>query len=355
MAISSSAEKPLVRLAGVDSLRFWLALWVYFSHFGLLPFTLWIGKNTVPRLFLSGLTANLFNGAGAVIGFFLISGLCIHYPYQSMRLELLPFYTRRYLRILIPLGAALTLSRFLNNDLPDFYRAILWSLIAEEIYYAIYPALRIAFAKVGVKVVLAGSYVIAFGIIAVRPHALNFHEFGPALTWAVGLPAWLLGCCLAEAVWKSELATIPVSRIWLWRLLVWGLGSMASGLRFHAGIGYPVTLTLLGPVLYCWLRAELTKKNRMRAFEFGGKFSYSIYLMHGLAVSLLGLALPLLDAESAVRSIVRLLVMLLVSYGFFLIVEQPSHRLARNVARSILYRADRRCLWIDRWRIRQGS
>src|SRR5580700_8070764 len=90
---------PTPRLPGIDSLRFWLALWVYFSHFGFLPLGLWIGSSTPARHVFSGMANNTFDGVGAVIGFFVISGLCIHYPYRSKPVELLPFYARRYIRI----------------------------------------------------------------------------------------------------------------------------------------------------------------------------------------------------------------------------------------------------------------
>lgn len=335
--VSTTSSNP--RLAGIDSLRFWLALWVYFSHFGFLPLSIWIGSSTPARHVLAGMTNNIFDGAAAVIGFFVISGLCIHYPYRSKPLELLPFYTRRYVRILIPLGAALALSRLIDNNLQGFYQAILWSLVAEEIYYAIYPLLRIAIKKLRWKLTLLVSYAAAIGVVASNPHALNFHEFGPSLTWVVGLPCWLLGCYLAETAGTATQQQVSRARIWAWRLSMWALGSAASVLRFHAGIGYPITLTLMGPLLYYWLRLELGRKQRVAAFEYAGKFSYSIYLMHGIAVSILVAILrfraPYLIGDNAVAGVLRLVFAVAFSYGFFLLIEQPSHQFARQAARFI--------------------
>ena len=331
------AERSL-RLAGVDSIRLLLALWVYFSHFGLLPIGVWIGKSTPARSVLTGLANNAFNGAAAVIGFFVISGLCIHYPYRrSARIPILEFYTRRYIRISIPLLAALLASRLVGDNLTSFYNSILWSLIAELIYYTLYPMLRHIWLRFGWAATLLVSYSLALVLILLNPGALNFHDFGLYTTWVVGLPAWLLGCYLAET-WKLEKTRIPLG-IWAWRLIVWCLASAASVLRFHAGIGYPITLTLLGPLLYRWLFMELGHSQRepaIRAFEWAGQFSYSIYLMHGLAVVLLGLLAPTLAAgDKVVAAIVRLGCVLVTSYVFFRLVERPSHSLARWAARQV--------------------
>jgi len=330
---SASASNP--RLPGIDSLRFWLALWVYFSHFGFLPFGAWIGKSTPLRLMLTGAANSLFDGAAAVIGFFIISGLCIHYPFRSKPVELLPFYARRYIRILLPLGMALVLSRLVDNNLMGFYAAILWSLVCEEVYYAIYPILRIGIQKLRWKWMLLGSYAAAVAVMATNIRALNFHEFGPGLTWVVGLPCWLLGCHLAETVGKNKPREVSLVRIWVWRLAMWGLGSAATLLRFHGGIGYPISLTLMGPLLYYWLRLEIDRKQRVAAFEYAGKFSYSTYLIHVVAASVLVLLVPSAKADTALNGILRLVFVLGFSYCFFLLIEQPSHQFARYAARLI--------------------
>jgi peptidoglycan/LPS O-acetylase OafA/YrhL len=335
MAKTVSAQESNPRLPGIDSLRFWLALWVYFSHFGLLPFSTWIGKNTHLRTVLAGVANNLFDGSAAVIGFFIISGLCIHYPYRSKPLELLPFYTRRYIRILVPLGVALAMTRVVHTRLNVFYHGILWSLVCEEIYYAIYPILRIGIRKLRWKWMLLGSYVAAIALIATNTSALNFHEFGPGLTWIAGLPCWLLGCHLAEVAGSASLQEVSFPRIWGWRFSMWGLGIVAGLLRFHAGIGYPITLTLMAPLLYYWLRLEIGRRQRVAALEYAGKFSYSMYLMHGVAVSILLLLAPSLRANSGMNGILRLVFVVGFSYCFFLFIERPSHQFARYAARVI--------------------
>lgn len=323
------------RFAGIDSIRLWLALWVYFSHFGLAPIAAWVGHSTPTRQIISGLANNVFDGAAAVIGFFVISGLCIHYPYrEAEHIAIWPFYARRFIRISIPLLAAVVIARLIGHDLLRFYRAILWSLIAELIYYSLYPMLRSLWRKFGWKATFITAYSLSAATLLRKPDALNFHEFGPQLTWLVGLPAWLLGCFLAET-WDRKHRG-PEHPVWVWRLLVIGLGCVASALRFHFGIGYPITLTLLGPVLCEWLRMELQHYSRhapIPAFEWGGRFSYSIYLVHGVAIAMLVLLdASLVKNNSAAASIVRLGFALTLSYIFFRIVERPSHALARRAA-----------------------
>ena len=75
--------------------------------------------------------------------FFVISGFCIHYPYRAPNtFVLLPFLARRYLRIGIPLAAAVLLAHPFQVNLAIFHNSILWSLVAELIYYSLYPTLR---------------------------------------------------------------------------------------------------------------------------------------------------------------------------------------------------------------------
>ncbi len=326
------------RLPGVDSIRFWLAMWVFYSHF--FPRMDEVGKATPLRAALSGLIHNFFNGPAAVIGFFLISGLCIHWPYRSSAgtpaagLNAAKFYARRYVRIAIPLLAALAIVKLTRSDMMWFYDSILWSLVAELAYYTLYPALLRAIRRFGFGRVIAAAYAVCGLILALHPRALNIYDPGAGLVWAMCLPTWLLGCHLAESAPRTP--TPRAATVWMFRILIWGLSFAASVLRFHTPVGYPVSLTLLGPAMYWWLKLEFAWHRRdgaFLAFEFPGQFSYSIYLMHGLAVSLV--ALLIARANAALLVVAQTCAVLVVSYVFFLLVERPSHLLARRVARLI--------------------
>ena len=227
---------------------------------------------------------NAFCGVGAVIVFFVVSGFCIHYPFVLARtLPIGPFYVRRYIRIVGPLVIALTVGGIIGQSITVFYQAIIWSLVAELIYYTLYPAIRPIFEKWPLQTVVA-SYIPAVAlVVTTHPGALNFHEFGPWLTWIVGLPSWLLGCLLA--IYVSSAARVRVAPPWNFRVAVWILSSVASIVRFHLHIGYPWTLTPFAVVVFFWIREEIAYYRVARPsgfFEYCGKFSYSIYLVHGL-------------------------------------------------------------------------
>ncbi len=307
-------------------------MWVYLSHFGLTVKSL--AASGSAGLATQGILNNLFDGAAAVIGFFVISGFCIHYPFRKPgRLAIGQFYMRRYVRILIPLVVSVGIARLIGSDLMGFYSSILWSLAAELIYYTLYPLLRPALFRWGFWPVIAASFAAAAVVIATNPRAGNFHEYGPALTWIVGLPCWLLGCLLAS---NPRLpSAVHLSTIWMWRLTMWALSTAAAILRFHGGIGYPISLTLLAPLIYLWLKREITwygERRPLGIFEYCGQFSYSIYLFHGLAIAMLAFVAH--DVLGTAWLVPRTLFVIASSYVFFLAVERPGHRLARYLARQ---------------------
>ena len=88
-------------------------------------------------------------GTPAVIVFFVISGFCIHLPYRGDgKMQVGRYYLRRYTRILIPVAAAVGIYRSVGQQFVFWgehsilWQSPLWSLLCEEIYYALYPLLR---------------------------------------------------------------------------------------------------------------------------------------------------------------------------------------------------------------------
>jgi hypothetical protein len=82
-------------------------MWVVFSHCGYPPLTEGLDRGNPLALLVQGVYGNLFAGVPAVIVFFVISGFCIHHPFRAPgSFQLLPYLTRRYVRIGIPLVAA---------------------------------------------------------------------------------------------------------------------------------------------------------------------------------------------------------------------------------------------------------
>ena len=126
------------KINGLDSIRFVCAIWVVFGHLGLFPLLEGIDVSTKVGWFINALYNSTVSGQAAVIVFFVISGLCIHYPYRNgKQINLLTYYARRYSRITIPLLAAIFVANLLGTPYSFFEKSILWSIAAELIYYTL--------------------------------------------------------------------------------------------------------------------------------------------------------------------------------------------------------------------------
>ncbi len=326
------------RVRGLDSIRFFAALWVVFAHVAWFPPAASLDRAVPFERMLSGVWGNLFCGVAGVMVFFVVSGFCIHYPQAIGKpFRLLPFYTLRFLRIAIPLGASLGVCALIGLNLRGFSTKILWSLYAELIYYALYPLVLWAISRLGWRWVMTIAWAGAAAVVLYNPSAGDYHVNGVRLTWLLGLPCWLMGCRLAEEVAKEmalpESARPPVGRIWPLRGGAW-LGSVAAVfLRFQTPIGYPWTLNFFALFAKFWIGREIRRyalRPPKRIFEWAGGWSYSIYLMH-IPVSAVVMKLIGPDPEFyATFGYAVLPLVLLGSYVFYLVIERPGHWLARQ-------------------------
>lgn len=326
------------RVSGLDSLRFLLALWVVIGHIGSFP--LHFDKSNFLGKLASSLYANAFSGPAAVIVFFVISGFCIHYPFRNGRhLEVVPYFARRHIRIWIPILAAVLIGQTIGVKIGILQDSILWSLVAEEIYYVIYPVLlKVRRYLQSWSKLLIVSYILAFIVILQDPTAGNYPSYGPYLNWLLGLPCWLLGCLLAE---RSEAVSqsihISVFHIWCWRFGAWFGSIICSILRFHTPVKYPWSLTIFAVLAYFWVLKEIQFYRVHKSagiIESFGKASYSIYLVH-----LIGIAIfASINIESSSESLTWILGMsltLAICSVFYWAIELPSHLLARKLAAKL--------------------
>ena len=327
------------RVRGLDSLRFVCAMWVVFVHCGFFPLLDHVDKTKFAGKLFAGLYNNAFNASAAVIVFFVISGFCINFPYAKGRpLHPKSYFTRRYIRIITPMMVAILLARPLNIKLTLLSDSILWSLLAEEIYYVIYPLLLLTSRRIGWTKILVVAFVFSLGVILTNPGAGDYPSYGPQLNWLLGLPCWLLGCLLAQRVSSAPASSVATASIWGWRMAAWGLSSFCSFLRFHSPVKHPWTLNLFAIFVYFWLTRETAYYKQRKApsvLEHAGKWSYSIYLMHlhGQAMFVL---LAFAPFAAGMNWMINIAFVLLVSYTFYLIVERPSHLFARRIAHKLL-------------------
>jgi peptidoglycan/LPS O-acetylase OafA/YrhL len=331
----SSGRRYLV----IDALRFVLAFWVVMGHNGgPPPLFVSLDATKVGHLLSKAWFTSVF-GTPAVIGFFVISGFCIHLPFSNReQLPVFRFYLRRYTRILVPVLAVLVLYRILNGKLEFtgdhsiLWNSTLWSIACEEIYYASYPLLRIARQRFGWAALLTGAFIASAIVSLSQRSAKDWIEIGPFLTALLLLPVWLLGCLLAEQ--SGRLPQLSSSReIWMWRGIAWTASWAIEMLHFHAGIPQTQTCAWFGIVFYWWIRKEIQYgqyRSPSKLLVLGGAWSYSLYLIHPPIIDYFWLR-QLVNFGSLRYWLLSTLAVLILSYIFAILIEFPSHRLARRI------------------------
>ncbi len=328
---------------GLESIRFFLALIVILSHFK----NPWeISFKTSPYLIyklFGSLIPNLFCGIGAVIAFFIVSGFVIHYPNKEELTDIKKFLIRRWLRIGLPLIAIILLSSYvLKYDTITTAAIPIWSLYCELIYYTIYPLLykiKISWVrKFWISFCIASIIILFFnkGEVNSFIHQTNlgylgsYWILGTLFTAIIGLPCWLLGVLLAEKVDQVNVK-INTFKIYSLRLLVLTIGCVANISRFHLFVSFTISMNLFAFLLYYWLFYEINyyKNNKASPVtEKMGHFSYSLYLCHGTIYLLLQEYLPL----NNYTYLIYITCTIFISYLFYLIIEKPSHQLARELS-----------------------
>lgn len=324
--------------AGLDSIRFILALIVVLSHCEN-PIETSLRYSSLAYLRPLGmLLAVSFTGAAAVVAFFIISGFVIHYPNRAGISNKASYYSKRLIRVVIPLLAISLLGIPFGN--PE--KAVVWSLYCELIYYIIYPALIIiplswrnklvaSFAICGLVVLTAGSHeVVSLLTRSDRNYHGEFWQLGIGLTWIIGLPCWLLGVNLAERI-DTQRQAVATSSILLIRAGIIALTIGVQVIKFHYYGSYIITLPLLAIPLAKWLEIEITyykSHTPARFLEKWGKFSYSLYLCHPIILAILAITLPLTNYTY----LIYLIICVACSYGFYVVLERPAHLFAARIS-----------------------
>lgn len=320
-------------IPGLNTIRLAAAIWVALSHGANLPLREMLGKDTLLTHAVTAANALAFNGAAAVMVFFIISGVCIHLPYAERGGAPLPSYlARRLIRIGLPLLAGGAVVSGLGQDAADAFQAVLWSLYCELAYYLIYPALRRLFRFAGLPACVAGAHLIAAVVIALNGLPVHPWEAGAA-TWLVFLPCWLWGCLLAERIAGERSATAP-GRLAVWRSGMWLMSVAATALAVHSPIriGLPIGLLVFAAAAAAWIERELAGPLRHSPGplpEAAGEAAYSLYLVHYPVLVVVGNALAGQHPMSV--WVGQLAGVGLATAGFHVMVERPSHALARRV------------------------
>jgi peptidoglycan/LPS O-acetylase OafA/YrhL len=333
------ALKSQPRYSILDALRIILALWVTMSHFGVFP--LFAGADTATkfgRTLIHGWSSIVW-GVPAVIGFFVISGFCIHLPYRhDEKLPVGRYYARRYIRILVPVAVAILISRLIKNNGPIIgqhsvlWNGVLWSLACEEIYYAVYPLARVLRKRFGWGPVLGPAFLVGAILAFTRPEALDGSALGTVEAAVSLFPVWLLGCILAEQSDQLPALDSPWV-IWGWRFLAWFGSWCCEMIHFKGEVSVTQSVLWFGILAYFWIKKEIAYSKHHQPWTqlaSAGLWSYSLYLMHIPAMGLLE-KLPMSSLGYILDWCVSIAFIMGISYLFYLSVERPSHRLARRI------------------------
>lgn len=325
-------------LRGLDSVRFVAALWVMMGHGALPPLTAGFDSAWHWARLFNGFWSGVISGPSAVILFFVVSGFCIHLPYaQGKPMSLGEFFARRLLRITIPMAAAILLYRSLPgiDHGPDWLAGVpAWSLVCELIYYGLYPFLSRISSRVSFLLQFQVAFAAALLLALTKPLAnVNYPAWGYSLDWVVGLPCWLLGVVLATQF--NSIGNTPSREIlWSFRLAAVALGALTHTLALQQIVGQHLTLNFFALFCFVWLKQELAfyrdSNSPWAVLEWGGGWSYSLYLIHGTAFwAIHQMKVPMFGHVA--NWLITMSWVLFVSYVFYLICEYPSHRFARMV------------------------
>lgn len=262
--------------------------------------------------------------------FFVISGFCIHYPYREIGLRVQAFLVARYIRVLLPTACAYLIAKWLNIQSYNFVDGwILWSIVCELWYYTLYPIFLMGSKKYSWNVMIAVSFFVSLFIVTYVGHDQwgNIITYGPHLNWLVSLPAWLLGCSLAE--YGIANSTTNYRSILCWRAAVAFTASILAYLSYNDIIGYCYTINYFSIMIFFWIRSEISAKESKSIFDRIGSFSFSIYLIHMLAYTAIGtkFGAPL----NYYNYCAKIVCCFVACYVFHRIIELPSHILSRKI------------------------
>ena len=332
------------RIAGLDSLRFVAAFFVVMAHaLSEPPIFDWLGLDAthgIPKVVQGIYWKFFFTGISGVIVFFIISGLCIHLP-QTGTLQirgLKSYYTRRLLRIIPPIipvvfyyhhSDGMTVGKALSAT-------ILWSVVCEIIYYLIYPLLLLLRRRQNNWWnIIAISYVACIGVILTDPASTSYWSYGPYATWILGLPCWLLGAEIAEMIQRPEQPCVTTRSIFAWRLSTWCLAAFCVALKFRTPLGDPWTMNLFAVFAFFWIHREIvyfTNKPPSRLLESFGIWSFSLYITHQIFWQNWRDYWNIQKPYGFFEYFGTLAAILFAAYGFYLIVELPTHKFSRRMA-----------------------
>lgn len=350
--------EPQRRIPSLDALRGVAALAVVVHHAAL-------QRLSIVRHAAYVADANIFHpllfwgGTWGVTLFFVLSGFCIHLPQARREHEGAAFigwreFYRRRARRLLPthyasIAFAVIAAYFVPTDLISrptigtllahvfmvhtwvnsvvFYsiNAVFWSIAVEVHFYLAYPLLQRFRKRLGLGLVgfLLGAGLLVYWVGSRLPS--DDSRFVVQHLFLVTWWQWGLGVALADIYVRGSVG--PIARfavfpgaIWVWgslSLVVAYLDPMVFGIHVRFWV-FPVICAAL------LLSAAVgsTRSHRAPPLEWLGDFSYSLYLMHPVALALTIRFLPAGALPASLAVVVDIVAAVILSCLFFHLVER---------------------------------
>jgi peptidoglycan/LPS O-acetylase OafA/YrhL len=352
---SPSPRAPL-HIPSLDGIRALSFALVFIGHAGL--------NHIVPTAF--GVTVFFF------LSGYLITTLLRLERAHTGAISLRSFYLRRALRILPPFylvfalafvahrlgltpapagpGAITTVLLHVSNYyiVAEGHHGLLagtgvyWSLAVEEHFYLLFPALYWLLLRTASPNHIQAALLLAVcaAILAWRCLLVLALDAAPHRTQVASdtrFDSLLFGCALAlhenPALDRSRLPE-RIWKRWLFPLALAGL-ALSFAVRaeaFRETVRYSLQGLCLVPVFVCAVRYPRWLPMRplnLRPVAFIGVLSYSLYLVHLLAIDLVGTHVV---RSGVARAVVSLAVSVAISWGIYRVVEKPCARLRRRLS-----------------------
>jgi peptidoglycan/LPS O-acetylase OafA/YrhL len=354
------ATRPPGRIVSLDSLRGIAAFLVVLRHC--------IHMQDIsgrPGLALARMAELI--GKDAVLIFFVLSGFVLFLSFRGIdRLHYGPYLIKRFCRIYLPFAAAILisaglyllvqpaplpgLSRWFNEqtwaEAPTFglvaghlamtdhgpwqsLDVVMWSLVHELRISVIFPLIAFGILR-GWRTTLAVAFLLSFAGLALYRHVggdvINLLSSARYL-WLFAVGALMAHKRDALRAWMSERSVIVRASFWIWTLIV-------MAIPFEAVENLTTPVASVAIVLLCFADRPVDDWLSRPVPEWLGRISYSLYLIH---VPVLLTLTHLLYGRVPMAALLALIVAtsLLLAHIMYAVVERPSMRLGRILAKKV--------------------
>jgi peptidoglycan/LPS O-acetylase OafA/YrhL len=308
-----------------------------------------------------------FLGTGVIL-FFLLSGFCISLPYvgiNSRKLELKEYSIRRFFRIYPPYLCAIILTFVIELVLSQIHKwhitsfttylanllmvqnyttgvlqidGALWTLPIEMELYIAFPIVLFLLLRWGPKVLISFTGIVSLTILIIFLNGVHWLESNFAMYWLVWSAGAVLAKYYAAGTLKMPSKWIIISGIisLIIAVVAQSRGIPSTNLDLLYGYFY-LTLLWYGLVTeHIW--AAHVPELIVKVLTILGTCSYSLYLIHKPIFRLFGVIWSGYFGSKPVNFLIPTAFALLVvciAWGFYNLIEAPSHKLAKKIANRI--------------------